>query len=99
MIDGCIDMPVKYTPETVAPIIRFMYTGKLDLKGEGMFAKLRQTANSLDMSVLTKLMDAQLDAENTMDSQKKRKSCSKFKRRMEAMGHSWTIVFTVLIGI
>lgn len=59
--EGAIDMPANFTPEAVAPIIRFMYTGKLDLK-EATYKKLYETAEILQMSVLTKLMDAQINA-------------------------------------
>ena len=55
--DGVVDLPDEYTPEAVAPIIRFMYTGKLDIKA-GMYSKLRATVEKLDMAVLLKLMDA-----------------------------------------
>ena len=60
LIDGAIDMPANFTPESVAPIIRFMYTGKIDLK-EGSYKKLYDTAEVLQMSVLTKLMSAQIN--------------------------------------
>ena len=59
--DNTIDMPANFTPETVAPIIRFMYTGKIELK-ESVYEKLRETAETLQMGVLTKLMDAQVNA-------------------------------------
>ena len=39
---------------------RFMYTGRLDLK-EGTYKKMYETAQTLQMSVLTKLMDAQVN--------------------------------------
>ena len=58
---GVIDMPSDFTPETVAPIIKFMYTGRLEFK-QGSFEKLRETASKLQMFVLTKLMDAQLNS-------------------------------------
>merc|ERR1719220_3052991 len=57
---GQIDMPSNFTPEALAPIIRFMYTGRLDLK-EGTYKKMYETAQTLQMSVLTKLMDAQVN--------------------------------------
>ena len=37
-----------------------MYTGRLDLK-EGTYKKMYETAQTLQMSVLTKLMDAQVN--------------------------------------
>ena len=55
VIDGIFDMPSHFLPESVAPIIRFMYTGRLDLKSH-MFNKLRETASLLGMAVLTKLL-------------------------------------------
>ena len=36
--DGIYDMPNCFLPELVAPIIRFMYTGRLDLKSQ-MFTR------------------------------------------------------------
>ena len=59
--DGVYDMPGTLLPEYVAPIIRFMYTGRLDLKSH-MFEKMKATSTTLGMSVLTKLLDAQLNA-------------------------------------
>ena len=44
----------------VFPSHRFMYTGRLDLK-EGTYKKMYETAQTLQMSVLTKLMDAQVN--------------------------------------
>lgn len=38
MTDGVYDMPSCFLPELVAPIIRFMYTGRLDLKSQ-MFTR------------------------------------------------------------
>lgn len=61
IIDGVLDMPFTFTPEAVAPVIRFMYTGKLDIK-YGMFSKLKETAAELGLEVLSKLMEAQLNA-------------------------------------
>lgn len=60
---GYINMPGNFTPEALAPIIRFMYTGRLDLK-ESSYAKMYETAQTLQMSVLTKLMDAQVNTPN-----------------------------------
>ena len=59
--DNAVDMPANFTPEAVAPIIRFMYTGKIELK-EASYEKLYETAETLQMGVLTKLMDAQVNA-------------------------------------
>ena len=59
--DGIYDMPPTLLPEYVAPIIRFMYTGRLDLKSH-MFEKMKATSTTLGMSVLTKLLDAQINA-------------------------------------
>ena len=72
--DGIYDMPSTLLPEYVAPIIRFMYTGRLDLKSH-MFAKMKETATTLGMSVLTKLLDAQMNAppEVLASAQKKRR--------------------------
>ena len=71
--DNSIDMPANFTPETVAPIIRFMYTGKIELK-ESVYEKLRETAETLQMGVLTKLMDAQVNAVPDPDNMISKKS-------------------------
>ena len=52
MKDSAIDMPANFTPEAVAPIIRFMYTGKIELK-ESSYEKLRETAETLQVSCLS----------------------------------------------
>ena len=78
IIEGVLDMPPELTPEAVAPIIRFMYSGLLDLK-DGAFNTLRDTAHFLQMNVLTKLMDAQMNAHLnpiTPNNKKKRKLSS-----------------------
>lgn len=71
--DNAIDMPANFTPETVAPIIRFMYTGKIELK-ESVYEKLRETAETLQMGVLTKLMDAQVNAAPDTENTNSKKS-------------------------
>ncbi len=86
-------MPDDLTPDLVAPIIRFMYTGRLEVRGEGTFEKLRTTADLLKMSVLTKLMDAQLHGQplappaknskrrcSTLDPVKQMKKIKKIER-------------------
>lgn len=60
--DGVFDMPSLFLPELVAPIIRFMYTGRLDMKSNILFTRLRDTAVALGMLVLAKLLDAQINA-------------------------------------
>jgi hypothetical protein len=47
-VDGNVDMPESFSPESVAPIIRFMYTGRLDVK-TGMFSKIHATAQLLQV--------------------------------------------------
>ena len=54
-------MPNCFLPELVAPIIRFMYTGRLDFKSH-LVTRLRETACTLEIAVLTKLLDAQINA-------------------------------------
>ena len=61
-LEGIVDLPEEFSPDAVAPIVRFMYTGKLDVRDAATFVKLRTAAEGLGMSVLTKLMDAQLHA-------------------------------------
>ena len=46
-----MDLPDNFTPESVAPIIRFMYSGRLDVK-TGMFSKLHSTANLMQVNFL-----------------------------------------------
>lgn len=59
IVDGVLNLPEEFGPDSVAPIIRFMYTGRLDIK-TGMFTRLKRAAELLEMAVLTKLMEAQL---------------------------------------
>ena len=61
IMDGVLNLPEEFGPDSVAPIIRFMYTGRLDIK-TGMFTRLKKAAELLEMAVLTKLMEAQLNA-------------------------------------
>ena len=68
--DNALDMPANFTPEAVAPIIRFMYTGKIELK-ESSYEKLYKTAETLQMNVLIKLMDAQVNAPESEHHDKK----------------------------
>merc|ERR1711997_918536 len=64
-----------------APIIKFMYTGRLEFK-PGSFEKLREAAASLQMFVLTKLMDAQLNSPITsQDEPSLMKNGSRRKRK------------------
>ena len=81
-----IDMPPNFTPETVAPIIKFMYTGRLEFK-QGSFEKLRETAANLQMFVLTKLMDAQLNSPIVnQDDLAVMKNGNKRKRKRNSVG-------------
>ena len=41
-----MDMPEIFLPELVSPAIRFMYTGRLELKNHNV-VKLKETANAL----------------------------------------------------
>ena len=43
---GILDMPDIFLPELVSPAIRFMYTGRLELKNHNV-VKLKETANAL----------------------------------------------------
>ena len=73
VVDGVLNLPEEFGPDSVAPIIRFMYTGRLDIK-TGMFTKLKRAAELLEMAVLTKLMEAQLLAPPpSPDNRKKRR--------------------------
>ncbi|XP_059479648.1 centrosome-associated zinc finger protein CP190 isoform X2 [Neocloeon triangulifer] len=61
--DNCLVMPTDLTSELVLPIIKFMYTGKLEFK-ENLTKKLYYTAGRLNMPILTKLLDAQGSSES-----------------------------------
>ena len=45
-------MPDIFLPELVSPAIRFMYTGRLELKNHNV-VKLKETANALGEYILT----------------------------------------------
>ena len=72
VVDGVLNLPEEFGPDAVAPVIRFMYTGRLDIK-TGMFSRLKKAAELLEMAVLTKLMEAQLLAPPSPDNKKKRR--------------------------
>ena len=55
---SAIEMPSHMQPEYVAPIIKFMYTGKLEIR-PGTYEELKSVAQQLEMHVLLKLMEAQ----------------------------------------
>ena len=46
-------MPDIFLPELVSPAIRFMYTGRLELKNHNV-VKLKETANALGEYIHTK---------------------------------------------
>ncbi len=58
--NGVIDMEEEFTPEAVAPIIQFMYTGRLSLPHQTAYERLRDTAKRFNMSLLSKLIEDQL---------------------------------------
>ena len=59
--NGQMDMPSSFLPELVSPAIRFMYTGRMDLKNHNV-VKLKETAAALGMPLLSKLIEAQINA-------------------------------------
>lgn len=58
MYEDCLIMPDDLQTDVMVPIINFMYTGHLEYKNE-MLDKLYQTSQIMNMTVLTKLLDAQ----------------------------------------
>lgn len=64
--DDCLIMPDDLQADVVVPIINFMYTGQLEYN-YSLFDRLYSTAQIMNMTVLTKLLDAQKtgDAEPT----------------------------------
>ena len=72
VVEGVLNLPEEFGPDAVAPVIRFMYTGRLDIK-TGMFSRLKKAAELLEMAVLTKLMEAQLLAPPSPEHKKKRR--------------------------
>ncbi|PSN36179.1 hypothetical protein C0J52_12903 [Blattella germanica] len=53
-----LQIPSDLQPDVVLPIINFMYTGKLEFRTE-LLKRLYTAAQQLNMTVLTKLLDAQ----------------------------------------
>ncbi|GLV44314.1 Centrosomal protein 190kD [Carabus blaptoides fortunei] len=58
MINDCLIMPPDLQADVVVPIVNFMYTGILEFH-ESIFDRLYSTARLMNMTVLTKLLDAQ----------------------------------------
>lgn len=58
MYEDCLIMPDDLQADVVVPIVNFMYTGQLEYKFN-LFDRLYATAQIMNMSVLTKLLDAQ----------------------------------------
>jgi len=79
--DGVLDMPDDLKPEAVAAIVRFMYTGRLEVR-PGSFDALYDAATKMRMNVLTKLMDAQLAGLSPGSSTPTKKSPVKRKRNV-----------------
>ena len=46
IVDSVLNLPEEFGPDSIAPIIRFMYTGRLDIK-TGMFTRLKRAAELL----------------------------------------------------
>ncbi|XP_013169664.1 PREDICTED: uncharacterized protein LOC106119295 [Papilio xuthus] len=57
MYEDCLVMPDDLQADVVVPIVNFMYTGQLGFKPE-LLERLYQTAQVMNMPVLTKLLDA-----------------------------------------
>lgn len=58
VINDCLIMPPDLQADVVVPIVNFMYTGILEFH-ESIFDRLYSTARLMNMTVLTKLLDAQ----------------------------------------
>lgn len=58
MVDDTLIMPADLQADVVLPIVNFMYTGMLEFH-MSIFDKLYKTANLMNITVLTKLLDAQ----------------------------------------
>ncbi|KAK7793000.1 hypothetical protein R5R35_013181 [Gryllus longicercus] len=64
-VGACIiRMPADLQSEVVVPIINFMYTGRLEFRTE-LHTQLYAAAQQMNMTVLTKLLDAQATPSNT----------------------------------
>lgn len=57
-VDDVLIMPPDLQADVVVPIVNFMYTGMLEFQ-MSMFDKLYKTAELMNITVLTKLLDAQ----------------------------------------
>uniref|UniRef100_A0A1Y1KMM1 Centrosome-associated zinc finger protein CP190 n=1 Tax=Photinus pyralis TaxID=7054 RepID=A0A1Y1KMM1_PHOPY len=58
IVDDVLVMPADLQADVVLPIVNFMYTGMLEFH-MSMFDKLYKTAHLMNITVLTKLLDAQ----------------------------------------
>lgn len=58
MYDDCLVMPDDLQVDVVVPIVNFMYTGQLEYEFS-LYDRLYSTAQIMNMTVLTKLLDAQ----------------------------------------
>ena len=66
--DTTLHLPAELTKESLEPVIRFMYTGQLDI-GEGSVPSLVAPAQFLDMPLLEQLLQTHaLSAQNTATS-------------------------------
>lgn len=58
VIDDCLIMPMDLQMDVVVPIVNFMYTGQLEFQLQN-YDKLYAAAKLMNLTVLTKLLDAQ----------------------------------------
>ncbi|XP_044735532.1 centrosome-associated zinc finger protein CP190 [Chrysoperla carnea] len=58
VVDDCLIMPLDLQPDVVVPIVNFMYTGQLEFQ-MSHYDKLYAAAKLMNLTVLTKLLDAQ----------------------------------------
>lgn len=79
MYEDCLIMPDDLQTDVMVPIVNFMYTGQLEYKND-MLEKLYQTSQIMNMSVLTKLLDAQRSQARESNKQQINKNYSHPKR-------------------
>ena len=65
IIEDILVMPNDLQADVIVPIVNFMYTGTLEFQ-YNMFEKLFKTARDMNMTVLTKLLEAHRQTTSTM---------------------------------
>ena len=65
IIEDILVMPNDLQADVIVPIVNFMYTGTLEFQ-YNMFEKLFKTARDMNMTVLTKLLEAHRQTTSSM---------------------------------